>query len=559
MRETERSAEDAGPAVAPVAVAPAVAALPAASRVLGLQRAIGNRGTRALLRRRLLQRQTLKLRNGHEVGAPSGAGTANLRSDAGEVLARLLSIGAIDLQAFTAIKSSWAGYAPGDVIKDPDLIDLKAAVKANERPVLPATAAGTLAVKLGGPVGTGEANDAKDVTAVQNRLIALGLLGTGSASGTWDTATAQALTKFKVAFVAGTLGIEPLRSNEAIGGGADPFGAQTFRVQGNPITIVVPGRASTAPNTVTANKTFTVFVPTTAPDTQNKVHVFFTPLPNELKFVDEEGLRSEHEGTPWILIAVPALFEQVRPNWVTIETAEIQKCLAAIGRPTTIDALRLSAHSRGHRGLEHTLGLKGSSPTVDLKLVERVTVFDASYKDLGDALRGHAKDLTQMQDPKDPSKLASGTVNLYDVTVGNASGFAGKRFEVGAIRALAYVRFVFEGLLLGKIDQTDIAALPTAAKDVRGAANRLLKALPPRGSFSTRTPTPAGKTDLATWLAANRSDLATVDDKASGLSALVLAANLDLGYNFDANPKDPNRSLTPHHWLAAELGQESLQ
>jgi hypothetical protein len=557
MRKAELSA-DVAPAIAPVVEAPSVATIPTASRVLGLQRAIGNRRTTVLLRKRELQRQTLTLRSGHEVGVPSGAGTANLRSDAGEVLGRLLSVGAIDLQAFTAIKSSWAGYGPGDVIKDPDLIDLKAAIKANERPMLPATAAGALAVKLGGPVGTGEVNDARDVTAVQNRLIALGFLVASGASGTWDPATAQALTKFKTAFVAGTLGIDPLRSNEAVGGGADPFGAQTFRVHGNPITVTVPGQGGNAPTTVTTNKTFTVFIPTTAPDAQNKVHVFFTPLPDELKFVNEEGLRSEHEGTPWILIAVPALFEQLSPNWVTIETAEIQKCLAAVMRSTTIDALRLSAHSRGHRGLEHTLGLKGSPPTIDLKLVERVTVFDASYKDLGDVLRGHAKDLTQMQDPTDPSKLAGGTVNLYDVTVGNVSGFAGKRFNVSTIRALAYVRFVFEGLLLGKIDQADIAALPTSPKDVQGATNRLLKALPPRGGFSTRTPTPAGKTDLATWLAANKADLAIVDDKASGLSSLVVSANLDLGYNFDANPKDPNRSLTPHHWLAAELGHESL-
>ena len=151
--------------------------------------------------------------------------------------------------------------------------------------------------------------------------------------------------------------------------------------------------------------------------------MFFTPLPDELKFVNDEGLRSEHEGTPWILIAVPALFEQLSPSWVTIETAEIQKCLAAGRRSTTVDALRLSAHSRGHRGLEHTLGLKGSPPTIDLKLVERVTVPHST---------GIAKDLSSVSCSSCSSASQDGLVQSTTLRFSHTSLTAGRRWRGSA-------------------------------------------------------------------------------------------------------------------------------
>jgi hypothetical protein len=49
-----------------------------------------------------------------------------------------------------------------------------------------------------------------------------------------------------------------------------------------------------------------------------------------------------------------------------------------------------------------------------------------------------------------------------------------------------------------------------------------------------------------------------VDDRADGLTNLVTARNLDLGYNFDLNPKDANRTLSAHHWLVAELSHEAV-
>jgi hypothetical protein len=345
-----------------------------------------------------------------------------------------------------------------------------------------------------------------------------------------------------------------LRPDERAGA-ADKFAAQTFRVVGDPILVTKPGAKGGPAITGPVRKTFTIFVPSSASPDRNKVHVFFTPFDNEAEFVAEQGLRAQHEQSGWILIAVRGLLEGMSPNWVTVSTTEIMKCLRSADRPVlTINALRLSAHSRGHRGLERTMGFKGK-PTVDPGLVERVTVFDASYRDLGSVLGGRASQLTKMR-AGGKGGWAPGAVNLYDVTVQNISGFKGRRLDVSGIRALSYVRFVQEGLLLGKVDRTDFPRfVPPVVQD---ATDRLLAAIPARGAFSTRSPTPAGKVDLVTFMSANKADLRLVDDAKKGLTRLVTAKRLDLGYAMDLRPTDPYRELTAHHWLAAELGQEAI-
>jgi hypothetical protein len=293
-------------------------------------------------------------------------------------------------------------------------------------------------------------------------------------------------------------------------------------------------------------------VPRNTPAGRNNVHVFFTPADDPMAFLEEQGLRSEEESSGWILIAVPGLHEVMSPNWVTITTADIQTCLTAAGRwSVDIDAIRLSAHSRGARGLEHTLGF-GGAPTIDLAKVERVTVFDASYHDLGLALTSHLKDLTAMQEPGHPGRFRAGAVNLYDVTVRNISGLPGRSLSASGVRALAYLRFVSEALTRGDLQDSDLSTLRTdARKNVQGATRRLLAKLPARGTFSTRTPTPSGFTDLASWLTANAADLALVDDKDDGLDDFVTSRGLDMGFKMD-------RDLTAHHWLVAELSHEAV-
>lgn len=568
MADAAHTSSDADVA-APVSVpSPGAAAIPAgvdvasagrldpgvrAALLLGAQRTQGNR----FVQRALLQRQTLKLRNGHEAGVPSGATpTANVHSELEDTLRRLLTLWAIDTTTCeTTLKTTWARYGPTDVISGSDLDPLKAAIRrAEERTIANEVANNFLNLSLpaGRAVGDGMKNDPDDVKAVQNALIAHRYLSAPSATGAIDNATLDAIKQLKLDVAAGTYGLGSRRVNERQYGG-DMFAGGTFAATGDNVTWTSPspGRGQPRPSN-TAAKPLAIYVPRTTPAGRNNVHVFFTPATNPMAFLNEQGLRAEEESSGWILIAVPGLHEVMSPNWVTISTAEIQTCLKAAGRSRVdIDALRLSAHSRGARGLEHTLGF-GGAPTIDLAKVERVTVFDASYRDLGTALTSHLKDLTAMQDPARRGRFRAGAVNLYDVTVGNISGLPGRSLSPSSMRALAYVRFVSEALARGDLQDSDISTLRTdRRKDVQGATRRLLAKLPRRGTFSTRSPTPSGFTDLAAWLTANAADLALVDDKDDGLDDFVTSRGLDMGFGM-------NRDLTAHHWLVAELTHEAV-
>jgi hypothetical protein len=524
-----------------------------AALLLGAQRTRGNR----FVQRALLQRQTLKLRNGHEVGVPSGpAAMANVHSELEDTLRRLLTLWAIDMPTFdTTLKTTWARYGPTDVISGSDLDPLKAAIRrAEERTIANEVANNFLNLSLpaGRAVGEAMKNDPADVTAVQNALIAHRYLSAPAATGAIDNATMDAIKQLKLDVAAGTYGLGSLRENERQIGG-DAFAGGTFAAMGDTVTWTSPPDTRGQPRTShAAAKPLAIYVPRGTPAGRNNVHVFFTPADSPMAFLNEQGLRSEEESSGWILIAVPGLHEVMSPNWVTISTAEIQTCLKAAGRPRVdIDALRLSAHSRGARGLEHTLGF-GGTPTIDLSKVERVTVFDASFHDLGVAVTSHLKDLTAMQASGHPERFRPGAVNLYDVTVGNISGLPGHSLSISGMRALAYVRFVSEALKRGAVQDSDLSTLRTdARKDVQGATRRLLAKLPARGTFSTRKPTPSGFIDLATWLSANAADLALVDDTTDGLDDFVTSRGLDMGFRM-------SRDLTAHHWVVAELSHEAV-
>jgi hypothetical protein len=524
-----------------------------AALVLGVQRTRGNR----FVQRALLQRQTLTLRNGHEVGVPSSTTTtANIHSEAEDTLRRLLTLWSVDMPTFdTTLKTTWARYGPSDVITGTDLEPLKAAIRrAEERTIANEVANNFLNLSLpsGRAVGEGMKNDPADVKAVQNALIAHRYLPAAAATGAIDAATMNAIKQLKLDVAAGTYGFGALRENERQYGG-DAFAGGTFAAKGDAVTWTSPPDRRGQPRlSHTVSKPLAIYVPRTTPAGRNNVHVFFTPAPNPMAFLEEQGLRAEEESSGWILIAVPGLHEVMSPNWVTISTAEIQTCLTTAGRSRVdIDAIRLSAHSRGARGLEHTLGF-GGTPTIDLSKVERVTVFDASFHDLGTALTSHLKDLTAMQEPGHPDRFRPGAVNLYDVTVANISGLPGHSLSISGMRALAYVRFVSEALKRGDLQDSDLSTLRTdARKNVQGATRRLLGKLPARGTFSTRKPTPSGLVDLATWLSTNASDLALVDDTTDGLDDFVTSRGLDMGFGM-------SRDLTAHHWVVAELSHEAV-
>ncbi len=343
--------------------------------------------------------------------------------------------------------------------------------------------------------------------------------------------------------------LNPSHADELVGKN-DKFELQTFTTTGNPIPDVVLHSNPGTKTTVT--KEFSIFLPKGMPADRNQVHVFFTPYvasnpDGAAGFVQEQGLRAQSDASGWILIAVPALDEKDVPNYVTISTSEIQQCLTAAGRPANIDAIRLSAHSRGHRGLERTIGFNGT-PLINLSLVEKITVFDASYQDLGTAIASHRKDLTAMTDPSNPNKFKADAVQLYDVTVSNISGLAGTKLDARSMRAIGYARMIQEGLTQGVISQTDLDnALP---QNIRDAVKNILAVLPVRGTFSSKSKPPAGQVSIQQFYKDNNSDLMLVDSKE--VKAFIGANALDNGHGFSTD-------IDAHHWFVAELAHEAVE
>src|SRR5271166_903784 len=346
----------------------------------------------------------------------------------------------------------------------------------------------------------------------------------------------------------------------------DKLARQTFKVSPGTIDYHLNGKSVSVP------KELGVFVPSGVASA-NLVHVFFTPYVAAAKgiaqplaalsYVAEQGLRSEAESSGWILIAVPAM-EEGDALFVTVSTSDIQACLAAAGRPdtTNIKSIRLTAHSRGYRGLAHTMRWTSGGPAeIDLSKVDRVSVFDASYKDLGDTLRSHAKDLPKLQDKNDPSKLDKDAVRLYDVTVKNVSGLAGIDLrDPLAVHGIAYVRFAQDAIARGLLDISEFAPPspsdqhPRPPADVRAATTRLLAKMPMRGGFTTQHPQnflswSPGVQDIQTFIRDNRNDLRLVAREKDGLKAFLIEIRVPSGGQPWANDA--------HHWLATELSHEA--
>jgi hypothetical protein len=148
---------------------------------------------------------------------------------------------------------------------------------------------------------------------------------------------------------------------------------------------------------------------------------------------------------------------------------------------------------------------------IDLGLVEKITVFDASYQDLGTAITSHKKDLTALTDPSSPNQFKEGAVQLYDVTVTNISGLKGTGLDARSMRAIGYARMIQEGLTQRVISQTDIDnALPQNKLD---AVNNILTLLPVRGTFSSKQVPPSGQVSIQQFYKDNRSELMLVDSK----------------------------------------------
>lgn len=232
-----------------------------------------------------------------------------------------------------------------------------------------------------------------------------------------------------------------------------------------------------------ATKVCLLFIPSANDPGSNKIHVCWGPgSPGSEALTC--ALRVALNAVGWLLLVIPG----ADPGFVTISAEEIVEILRKVGRPPRIDALRLSAHSRGFRGLAATLNKDllvqrngtAVAPKVGPGLVERLINFDAYYFDFAKAINA--------------SNIPASKVFGYRVTVpsvgtptpGNWSASASQTIDFSpvltGVRAVIYSRLIQDSIAIGKHTQN-----PPAGRTLADITGRLLTNLPPLGDFSSRS------------------------------------------------------------------------
>jgi hypothetical protein len=330
----------------------------------------------------------------------------------------------------------------------------------------------------------------------------------------------------------------PVRADEA---GASTVDSRTWEVPISP-----------SPPPAPFDK-FSIFVPAGTPQETNNVHVFFSANPvvgASANDVMIHGLRASAEAgaTKWIVIGVPGFENPPPPGYQTISTAQIQACLTAAGRASTaITSLRLTAHSRGHRGLEHTLG-SGGAALVTTSLIDRVTILDAFYQNTRRSIAG--------------AGIPASRVVQYDLldALGTKSGQRSRipndtrillSSQVNRLAALGYVRILQDLRTARPSVASLLAANPLAAAQVSSIT------LPARGTFTTLPP--PGPNDLLVWLRANATVLDAIlavdSDRSSGGLLAFINDNDLLGFGTGVF----NRSIAAHHFFVGEIAHELFE
>lgn len=332
----------------------------------------------------------------------------------------------------------------------------------------------------------------------------------------------------------------PVRADEA---GASTVDSRTWEVPISP-----------SPPPAPFDK-FSIFVPAGTPPETNNVHVFFAANPvvgasgNDVMI---HGLRASAEAaaTKWIVIGVPGFENPPPPGYQTINTAQIQACLAAAGRTSTaITSLRLTAHSRGHRGLENTLRSGGTGAAlVDTSLIDRVTILDAFYQNTRRSIAA--------------AGVPASRVVQYDLldALGTNSGQRSRipndtrillSSQVNRLAALGYVRILQDLRTARPLVASLLAANPLAAAQVSSIT------LPARGTFTTLPP--PGPNDLLAWLHAHATALDAIlavdSDRSSGGLLAFINDNDLLGFGtgvFD-------RYIAAHHFFVGEIAHELFE
>jgi len=321
----------------------------------------------------------------------------------------------------------------------------------------------------------------------------------------------------------------PIRADELGTGGADRLADRTFDCN-----------------------TFSVFIPSGAiASSTNKVHVFYSPggvtTVSGGNAVAVHGLRGAAEASDWIVISVPGAPGRA----FTISDAQIIHCLQLVGRPAQIDLVRLSAHSRGNGGMAATLQRRLITPS----LIDHVTILDAT--DFSSSLTAGLN----------ASHVPASKVTAYDVNTGTFGlpGVQNLQINSACIRSIGYARLINDAVASGRA-----SSVPPAIATRVAALN-----LPPRGSFTTASPPPAGKTNIGTFCSnpANAAALtnmrdgeATVANPGQLAGSATTSPYAFIEFNNLMNFNDPNQprsswiSFPPgiysHHLFVAEIAWE---
>lgn len=506
-----------------------------ASLVLRAQRTAGNAAATRVAGA-LVQRQHVDLAGHRSVGAVSGPG-ANVREDVLVVMDRLHMLWSLDNDGYRE-HAAVAALPAGQAVPEATIPNTIAAIARNERPsIAPAVAREFLNLRLAEAIGPGEPNTAADVTALQQVLHAHRALGdadlaaervtTGPVDLSRLPRTCAALVLAKQAIASGHLGWAPIHLAEHRLGD-DRFGGQTFAYQR-------PGRSANPLEAVYGR--YSIFVPRGA-GPANNVRVHFSAGGvvggQGTNAVLQHGLRSASDDSSWITVAVPGIDNRT-PNPTT--AAEVAECLLRVGRPGRIDALMLTAHSRGASSLATTLN-RGGLPGA---LVQRVVIYDANWKSVASAIR-HAG--------IPPSRVTAYAVNEGILPL-PGSRTADLRAIAGPLRAIGFLRIIESARVL----RPDVAIPP----DIQAQ----LIPLPPLGAFTTTTPPPPGKTGIVRFCHDHRAALATILDRAQGPHGLQYFIELhDLG-RFGRRSGPPGQQIAPgtysHHLFVTELAHEATE
>jgi len=469
-----------------------------------------------------LQRNPLRQRSGQFVGeSPS----QNIREEVLDTMDRLHLLWSISNRDFNIEYPTVSALAAGSRVS-PTLIPLTiAAIRRNEEPTLQCEVARHfLALTLLGNVGRGQPNNKSDIQRLQyvlraqNNLNPADFASESSAVSSLSTTrvpdatiprTLSALTEMKTAIAGGRIGWRAIHADEGEFGG-DRFGGRTFE-----------------------HGIFSIFMPRSVRSGANRVHVFFSPgdVQGEsgLNAVLTHGLRGASDTSDWVLIGVPGR----EPGFVTIDTGQISDCLTHIGLSANIDSLRLSAHSRGYRGLRETI----RGRLINTSIVDRVVILDANYRDIANVLSR--------------SGIPASRVIAYNAGTGNLPLPGSRTISLPPLcmRAIGYSRLIRDAM----VTRPSLVVPPS----IRGQ----LLALPDRGCFTTGTANSGCQVNIIEFCRRNRSAVSTIirqeNNSANGLKQFLDRNDLvRFGRDSMGRQIQFDAGIYSHHFFVAEIAHE---